>query len=124
MTCKKYILHQVIHTHRGILMKRKYVVRSERDQCYRVHIRYTGFQVSKRFFFRSLGGEDKALEEAVKFRDEQLVLLQEYLKAGNKSLVKMGNEEWVAMDNKPRKRPVSQFLLWAGRDINGKRREQ
>jgi hypothetical protein len=104
-------------------MKHKYIVRSERDKCYRVQIRYTGFYVNQRFFFRSLGGEEKALEEAIKFRNEHVAKLSEFLKQGGKSLIRIGNEEWVAMENKPRKRPVSQFLLWAGRDINGKRRE-
>lgn len=76
-----------------------------------VHVTKNGYRARKIFPYNLYPTKEDALKAAICYKDEHLEMALKY----SRTLPVPGNVAWESLSKKPKPRPTSQFLLWAGK---------
>lgn len=108
----------------GIDTGERYIYQWAKHDRYVVRVTVKGQVVTRYFGFDACGGQKKAMKLAIECRED---LLREIASGEFERKLYTGepNKAWDLLGKRSKKktRVVSQFLLWAGRDLNGKKVE-
>lgn len=86
----------------------------EREKCYELALRRSNLKCTMTFTYNVYGGKEAALAAAIKARDELVGKIPKRRKPTGGS----GNDLWRSLSKTPKRKSVSQLLLWMGRDAN------
>lgn len=99
-----------------------YIYQWSDHERYVVRMTANGHNISRYFGFKACGGKEKAMKLAKECRDE---LLQDIADGVFQRRLVKGepNLKWESLGKRSKRKPkvVSQFLLWAGRNLNGEK---
>lgn len=96
----------------------RYIRVSDKKMYVEARIYRHGYKVNKAFSYKKCGSREAAIDAAIAWRDEQLLIAnvvapvpvrKEPIKRTPRQI---GNDSWNSMSEEPKPRPASQLLLW------------